>query len=162
MPAGIRIEGVEPLLAKLKALEELRGVQGALLAAGAHVAGRFKEYPGQTRLTRASVYGTTFVSEKQRRFFFAALARGEIEVPYRRGSSPGSRNMKQGWTVQALTPLSVEVGNNAPYAQFVHGAGAQSRYMRAAGWRTDQQILDAERGTVTQYVQEAIRREIEK
>lgn len=162
MPAGIRIEGVEHLLAKLKSLEELKPVTGALLAGGAHVAGKFKEYPGQTRLTREAVYGTPFKSEKQRRYFFAALARGEIEVPYRRGSSPGSRNMKQGWTVQALTPLSVEIGNNAPYAQIVHGAGRQSRFMAALGWRTDKQIVDAERATVAGYVQAVIRREIEK
>ena len=158
MSENIRIEGVDALLAKIKSLAELAPVTGALLAAGGHLAGRFKQYPGQARISRQSVYGTPFVSARQRRFFFAALASGEIEVPYRRGSSPGSRNLKQNWAVRQLTPLSVEIGNAAPYAPLVHGAGTQSRMMAAIGWPTDADVLEAERAALAAYVQDAVRR----
>ena len=109
MPSSIKIDA-EKLLRKLKTLHELAPVTGALLAAGAHVAGKFSEYPPQSGLTRKQVYGQSFQSERQRRWFFAALSRGEIDVPYRRGSSAGSRNLKQTWTVRQISPLAVVSG----------------------------------------------------
>lgn len=160
MPSNIKIDA-EKLLRKLKTLQELAPVTGALLAAGVHVAGKFSEYPPQSGLTRKQVYGQSFQSERQRRWFFAALKRGEIEVPYRRGSSPGSRNLKQTWTVRQVSPLVVEVGTNTPYAPYVQSSESQSRYHSMTGWRTDKDIMESERELIVGYVWKEIRRQLE-
>jgi hypothetical protein len=47
------------------------------------------KYPAASRRTQP------FVSAKQRKYFFAALRRGQIEVPYRRTGDLGSRWAKQ-------------------------------------------------------------------
>ena len=161
MPSSIKIDA-EQLLRKLKTLQELAPVTGALLAAGAHVAGKFSEYPPQAGLTRKQVYGQSFQSERQRRWFFAALSRGEIDVPYRRGSSAGSRNLKQTWTVRQISPLAVEVGTNTPYAPYVQSAESQSRYHFMSGWRTDKDIMDSERDVIVGYVWNEIKRQLEE
>src|SRR3990167_2905281 len=100
----LTLHGDEELLAKLKTLKQLRGLRGALLAGGAHVAGKMKEYP-------AARHGPQpFKTEKQRRYVFWAMARGIIQIPYRRGQSPGSRNLKQQGSVPAVSDSRVGVG----------------------------------------------------
>jgi hypothetical protein len=96
----------------------------------------FKVYPGRSSPTRASVYGTAFKSLKQRRWFFWALAHGAIQVPYRRGQSPGSKNLQQSWTTKMLSDTSVQVGTQVPYGPLLMSAGSQSKYAEAQGWRT--------------------------
>ena len=90
MTDGIRLEGLGELLAKIARLKSLRGVAAAIKLGAARLKRRFQTYPPQSRPSRASVYGQTFVSERQRRYFFYAMRAGIIEVPYVRGSSPGS------------------------------------------------------------------------
>lgn len=161
MPPTLRIEGLDALLAKVDTLAKLEMVGGALLAGGAHISGAMQVYPPATRPTRASVYGQAFQSDRQRRFFFAAMRKGLIQVPYRRGQSPGSRNMKQGWTVAASNNgLTVEIGNIAPYGPLVQGAGTQSRYMAAVGWRTEQAVLDREAPAVVELLHDAIEKAV--
>jgi hypothetical protein len=159
----LHIEGLDALLAKIDRLAQLRWVGGALLDGGAHLKTALQVYPDTNRLTRASVYGKTFVSDKQRRFFFYAKSHGLIEVPYRRGSSPGSQNLKQQWTVAAYdNGLTVEIGNAVPYGPLVQGHARQTRYAKAVGWQTDQQVLDREAPAVVQYVKDAIVEELSK
>jgi hypothetical protein len=157
----LHIEGLEALLAKIDRLAQLRWVSGALLAGGSHLKSSMQVYPNANRLTRASVYGKTFQSSKQQRFFFWAKAKGVIQVPYRRGSSPGSQNLKQQWTVAALdNGLTVEIGNAVPYGPLVQGQGRQTLYAKAVGWQTDRQVLDREAPAVVQYVKDAIVEEL--
>lgn len=158
---SIRLEGLPELVAKLRRLSDLRRVIAAVKSAAGHVKRQFQEYPPRASLTRMSVYGQTFQSERQRRYFFAALRDGRIEVPYRRGGSPGSRNIKQSWTVTTSNGgMTAEIGTNAPYAGWLHRHGQQSRYHAAVGWRTDQEIMDAERETVVGYITDAVREEL--
>jgi len=103
----------------------------------------FKKYPTRNSPTRASVYGSTFASEKQRRYFFWAMRSGAIQVPYRRGQSPGSKNLQQSWTTKMLSDTSVQVGTAVGYGALLMDDERQSKYAEAQGWRTVQaRIVD--------------------
>jgi hypothetical protein len=163
MSDTIRIEGIEPLLAKIKSLQELRMVTGAVKAAALHVKGKIDVYPEAKRPTRASVYGKAFKSDKQRRYFFWALREGKIEVPYRRGESPGSQTFGRRWTIATSNAgLTAEIGNNASYGPLLMDSGRQSLYAKAVGWHTTDAVLDEETETVTRMVTDEIERVLEE
>src|SRR5688572_17480636 len=129
MSDSIRIEGLEKLLAKVKSLGELKPVKAKIKLAGAHLAGKLKQYPPVRRGPQP------FKTQKQRRFFFYAIDAGKIQVPYQRGQSPGSRNLKQSWTVDTYNSgFTAQVGTNAPYARLVQSAPDQAHYHQVTGW----------------------------
>lgn len=162
MADPLHIDGLDELLGKIDTLEKMRAVTGALLAGGAHMKTAMQVYPDAKHLKREDVYGKPFQSDRQRKFFFYALAKGIIQVPYRRGGSPGSRNLKQQWTVAATNNgFSVEIGNATSYGPLVQGQGLQSRYAQAVGWQTEQQVLDREAPAVVAYVSDAIQKAVE-
>lgn len=100
---------------------------------------RLAKYPGK------STGKATFVSDKQRRFFFAALRQGSIQVPYRRTGTLGRK-----WTSKVtFTDNDVMgfAGNTAPYAPLVQGFGTQAR-IHAGNWQTDQLVADESRDEV--------------
>ena len=119
MPATIRFEGLESLMGKIESLQQVRMIAAGIKTAALHIKGKIAQYPPVKRLTRASVYGSSFQTDKQRRYFFYALAKGKIEVPYRRGESPGSRTLGRRWTIATSNNgLTAIVGNNAPYGRW--------------------------------------------
>lgn len=122
-----------------KALLRKASMAGALAALS-----QIKPYPEKNRPSRSSVYGQTWKSVKQRRYFFFALRKGIIQVPYRRGLSPGSQRLGRSWTAKQVDDTSVAIGTNVSYARMVKDEGQQTRYMKAVGWTTIQQ--DIERG----------------
>jgi hypothetical protein len=157
MPDALRLQGYDELLRKLDSLAKLRRVEGALKAAGAHLSGKLKRYPAQKRMTRASMYGQPFKSDRQRKYFFYALRKGLIQVPYRRGQSPGSRNLKQQWTVETYNSgLTVEVGNATPYGPYVQGHGRQALYHYLGGWKTEWDVMSEEGEQVLGFVKRAV------
>ena len=140
-----RLEGMEELLRKVESLAELRPVVGALKDGGLYLKGKVAVYPAENRPTRYSVYGSTFKTDKQRRFFFWALRKGKIEVPYRRGESPGSQTFGRRWTIATENAgLRVIISNNAKYGPLLMDEEQQSRYAARVGWRTVQDISDEE------------------
>jgi hypothetical protein len=160
MPA-IRIEGLESLMGKIDTLQKLRMVAAGIKAAALHIKGKMATYPPVKRLTRASVYGSAFQTDKQRRYFFYALKAGLIEVPYRRGTSPGSRTLGRRWTIETShNGLTATVGNNTPYGTLVQAKDKQSLYHQAVGWQTDEDVIEKERGAVVQFVQTEVQRAI--
>jgi len=74
-------------------------------------------------------------TDKQRRYFFWALNAGIIEVPYRRGQSPGSQRAGTQWYVESSGAMNTLIGNRASYAPYLHGRESQSPYMANRGWR---------------------------
>ena len=79
-----------------------------------------------------------FVSDKQRRYFFAALHRGEITVPYRRSGALGAaENWQQIPASDGLTLRSTR-----KYGALVRGAADQAKYHRGT-WPTDEDIVIA-------------------
>jgi hypothetical protein len=85
-----------------------------------------------------SGYRMVWKSEKQRRWFFAALRSGEIQVPYRR-----TMTLQKRWTTRVsgsgLGTLMGEVGNVTVYGPFVQKADEQAAIHRGR-WRTDEQV----------------------
>lgn len=86
--------------------------------------------PPPKYVTRAQAYGTPFQSEKQRRWFFAALASGELNVPHHR-----TQEMRKGWK-QIGSGVKSLIANEVPGVEFVVGDEHQSRHEKLVGWKT--------------------------
>jgi len=134
------IQGLDGLLARLSKLSQLKHLTAGLRLVAAHIVGIMQQYP-----PRRIGVKQPFKTEKQRRYFFWALKNGKLEVPYRRGASPGSRNLKQRWRVVVENPARVVAENPTGYAALVQKAGRQTFYHRASGWITDEQALEKAR-----------------
>lgn len=132
----IEITGLDKLLADFARLQNPRLFSDTLIKAGLVIENEFKQYPSANRLSRASVYGSTFQSDRQRRFFFAAMRDGRIVVPYVRGSNPKSERLRQSWSTQLVDATTVSIGTNVSYARLIKDDAAQTRYAAAVGWRT--------------------------
>lgn len=108
-----------------------------------------KEIPDWRKVTRTSVYGTPFASDKQRRFFFAALRDGIIQVPYhRRGKSGGIQSQ---WHIEG-SGEKVTLTNSAEAASYLYDNKKQSLFMgyMGIGWSRIGVIL-------TQYTPQMVR-----
>lgn len=144
------VEFIAPNLSALTQLVLSQSDKGRATLRSATMAGALtalsfiKPYPEANRPSRSSVYGQAFRSAKQRRYFFFALRHGLIQVPYRRGLSPGSQRLGRSWAAKQLTDTAVAIGTNVTYARMVKDEGQQTRYMKAVGWTTIQQ--DIQRG----------------
>lgn len=104
-------------------------------------------YPGK------STGHIEFKSDKQRRFFWAALREGKIQIPYRRSGTLGRR-----WStkVEATTADVVGiVGNLTPYAPFVQGAGKQAT-IHQGNWQTEQDVARDAANEITGYFADEI------
>lgn len=104
-----------------------------------------------------------FVSDRQRRYFFWALAQGIIEVPYRRGKSARSERYGTQFYVESHPRnLTTIVGNRASYARWLTDKDQQSGYMAARGWRKLKEVaLEQEDNIVAIYdrwIQQALKR----
>ena len=82
--ASIRIDGIAELVKRIETAEQLKNFKAKMHAAALHIKGVIATYPPQSSRPQP------FVSARQRRGFFAKLRAGQIDVPYRRGISPGS------------------------------------------------------------------------
>lgn len=150
----IRLEGYDDLLKRITTLAQLKGLAAAVRAAAMHVKGKAATYPGGNA-HRAQ----PFVSAKQRRGFFAKLRKGEIDVPYRRGVSAGSETLGRKWTISTSNNgLTATIGNNVSYGQLVQGPGQQTRYHATTGWKTTDEIADAEREIVVEFLAQEFER----
>jgi hypothetical protein len=81
-----------------------------------------------------------FVSAKQRGFFFAALKRGDITVPYRRTGAIGMSEKHE-------TGVGVDVVLTAPYSDLVRTRGRQARYHESTWDDTETIALRLEQDT---------------
>jgi len=142
----ITIEGIEELQRKANNL--LPQINAGLNAGAIYVKGQAAMYPAQTHATRASVYGKTFQSDRQRRWFFAV---GIHQTPYGRTSQLG-----QGWFVNNRDMLSVAVENATEYGYYVQGAPGQSLYHRAQGWKDTNQVAEESGPVVTNMLKKMI------
>lgn len=142
----ITIEGGEELLQKAAKLPG--AIAAGLQAGGVHVKGKIAEYPPRANLSRKSVYGTSFVSDRQRRWFFAI---GIHQTPYNRTTQLG-----QSWSVQTPQPLQVIVGSSSGYGRYVQDPGMQSLYHKAQGWKNTDDVAKSETEPVKLMIQAAI------
>jgi len=129
----IEMKGLEQTLDRL-AWE--KGARRALAPSAKYVQGKVAQYPAVKRPSRKSVYGKSFVSDRQRRKVMAMLREGLW--PYRRTGTLGRR-----WTMRvAPASLTAWVGNNTPYGPMVQDTKSQSKYHQVVGWKTTQVVAD--------------------
>jgi hypothetical protein len=134
-----KISGMDRIVDRLKKLPDAVG------DAGVEQASKYvlnvlvnKEIPPYRHVTRAQAYGSTFSSDKQRRFFFAALRDGRIVVPYqRRGKSGG---VQSAWEIHG-SGKQVTITNGDPGAKWIYSE-MQANLNRMIGWLRVSQILD--------------------
>lgn len=141
MTAQIRIEGIEELEAKLGELATIKVLRPPMEESLAHLRNEIATYPPPP-----SGYRMVWKSEKQRRFFFAALREGLIQVPYRRTGTLG-----RSWThkidVGGSTLIKGVLGNNVEYGPWVQGEGQQAA-IHVNRWRTDAQVAKEQESKV--------------
>lgn len=156
--AEIRIEGMDELLKQLDALGRPETFDAALDAAALYLKGKADDYPPAANAHRPQ----PFKSDKQRRGFFAKLHAGEIEVPYRRGQSPGSEAHGRRWTISRPRAGMRVIGNNSSYGPLLQSLAAQARYHKASGWQTVEEIVTREREKVVDLVRDALAKALDK
>lgn len=101
------------------------------------------EYPG------ASGKKQEFKSAKSRRFFFAALRKGQIEVPYRRSGDLG-----RAWQIEKIGPMQIALVNRQRHAAMVQGL-KQAAYHKDT-WKNVKAGRDAVEPRVIPLMSEAI------
>lgn len=146
---GIRVKGLDRLERRLGGVAALRRTYlEPTMRAGVHyVHAQVPPYPPQTHKPYP------FVSERQRRYVKAAIARGEITVPYRRtgqlGRSITTRVDEIGGSVVGI------IGTNVEYAPWVisseptpDGIGPQAKYHQGNWWTLQEVVEGAFPGVV--------------
>jgi hypothetical protein len=156
----ISLEGGEELLRKIETLAQLKGIAAAVKAAALHVKGKVATYPPRvTGMPNPGLYGNSAKAQRMRAGFFAKLKSGEIEVPYRRGASPGSEALGRKWNIKSSNAgLTATVGNNVSYGPLVQSDAKQTAYHAAVGWKTVEEVADSERALVVEFLREEIER----
>ena len=115
----------------------------------AHLQDKIAKYPlgNQHRLQ-------PFPTDRSRRFFFAALRASDIEVPYRRGQSPGSEKLGTSWTTSVSADgRTGRVGNDTTYGRLVQDRDRQTAYHKTTGWNTVQDVAKKEQAAVLKFFQ---------
>lgn len=124
----IQIEGLDRLLTKLDRISSVRVLYPPMVRSLAKLNSYIATYP------KARPQAQPFKSDKQRRFFFAAIKDGRITVPYRRTGLLG-----RSWQMQAeMTPQQVvgTLSNPTPYGPFVQAPPPQQAAYHQGNWRT--------------------------
>lgn len=131
--------------------KQLKALEQAVGETALYLRGKVSEYP------RVRSRPMRFVSARQRRAFFAMLRSGEIEVPYRRGMSPGSETLGRRWAVETSNSgLTATVGNNVKYAEYVVGE-RQASYHKG-NWVKTSDVVKRETPAVQRIFDKHIRR----
>lgn len=103
-----------------------------------------------------------FKSAKQRAFVMAAIKRGDIVIPYRRGIDPRSETLGRKWQIEPETDGATLI-NTASYSDLVHTKGKQAKYHQG-NWLTDEDgARQVEQdGTAERIAEKVVVHELEK
>jgi hypothetical protein len=139
---NVEVRGLEQLLPNIKSLppELIEQVMAQVGEYSLEVVRN--EQPPYRYVSRADAYpdapaGPGFFSDKQRRWFFAALASGELNIPYNRTGT-----LAAGWKLEKAGDNFTLV-NDVPYAPYVQGFSGQSRHEGMVGWKRINQIIES-------------------
>lgn len=141
-------------------LKKQQGLKTGLAVGATYLKGKLATYP--TRRYGKAVWSSDPAKRyRQIRGFFAKLKAGEIDVPYRRGQSPGSQRLGQRWTTEARNNgFTQVVGNNASYAPLVQAAKKQTQYHKQTGWITDEKVVKQEGARVVEIVGSYVQKDL--
>lgn len=146
MAIVITLNGLTPFLVSLAEMSNPVGLQAVVKAAAVDLQTKLKKYPPRNSPSRASVYGTAFKTDKQRRWFFAA------GMPrYTRTS-----RLRNSWTVEMQGNTTAIIGTNMGYAGWVMQEGKQSQYMAAVGWKTAESTVQENEAAVLQTIEDEL------
>ena len=158
---SIEIEGLKELMQQLDPKRMDRFANTAMHGAANIVRAEVKKYPNEG--PRPGDW-PGFKSEKQRRYFFWALRQGKIEVPYRRGQSPGSEKLGSSWT-QRIKKIQhgweAIIGTRVSYARYVMDKTMQAEIHKGR-WNTVQDIAEQQAKNVQQFFDAAVQRWMRK
>lgn len=126
---GLDIEGMKETQHILKNYPD-EASDAATEAAAKYLIDVFKVQPPRKKVSRKRAYGASFFSDKQRRWFFAALKSGEIKVPYNR-----TQGMRKAWNIIGRGKNLIIV-NQTQAAVYTMGDQTQSRHEKLVGWQT--------------------------
>src|SRR5512146_3138969 len=88
-------------------------------------------------VSRKQAYGQTFQSEKQRRWFFAALRSGELHIPYKRTGAT-----QAGWQYRLTNQgYNATIYNATKGARYAQGDDTQSRHEALVGHRKVSDVI---------------------
>jgi hypothetical protein len=150
------------LLEKIDDLSKLTKTKAAIKQAAVFLEGKIKKYPKQSRRPNPMLRGNSAKAQRMRAGFFARLRSGEIEVPYRRGLSPGSEKLGQSWNVRTESQgFRAIVGTGVSYAQLVQDSAEQTSYHRRTGWSTTKQVALMYGKEAIRQIRQALRTEVE-
>ena len=152
---GIDVIGPKEVQAKLAKLPEAAQDAG-VDEANAYLLNVVRTYPPRASVSRAQAYGQTFQSDKQRRWFFAALNSGEISVPYRR-----TQDLSRSWHILGQGKKSILV-NESPYAHFVQQKETQANMMRLIGWKAVEDIVQERMAKILEKFDAGVKKAIHK
>lgn len=154
----IRLEGAEELMKKLDSIASMRRVKSAIGFAATFLQGKMQEYPAHTSRPNPLIK----LDPKVRRGFFYHLKKGDIEVPYRRGQSPGSQKLGQSWKIETRNyGFKAIIGTGVSYARLVQDSAKQTSYHRQTGWITTRQAQMLYGDEALDYIRSAFRSEVE-
>lgn len=150
MSAEITID-VSEVLEKIDP-KKMRGhLEAAVGGAADIIRADMKRYPG-----RQSTGPQQWKSERQRRWFFAALRSGQIRIPYRRTGTLG-----RGWTKHikrgAKWP-SATIGTHVAYAPYVQSKERQAPMHARNRWSTAQDVVRERADDVKRFIEQALRK----
>lgn len=137
----VQIKGVDELIYKLQRVAPAAAAE-ILAQGGRLLLGYMKKEPKQRYVTRKAAYGKTFFTDKQRRWFFWALANGNISVPYSR-----THELQNAWQVRKINQWQANVINTMPGAKWVIGK-EQSRHEAMVGWRKFTDVIAEHRAEI--------------
>ena len=153
---GIDVSGEEIIAAKLKKLPATAQDTVTDEVSKYLISSILKQYPPRNYVTRASAYGQTFFTEKQRRWFFAALNSGELKLPYHR-----TQGLAKSWK-QAGSGARSFVYSDYKGAGYVVGDDTQSRHESKVGWWTVSSLIQKHMKSIMDKTDGAIKRAIKK
>lgn len=153
---GVEVQGLDEFEAKLKKLPV--EVQDFVVDdVSKYYINVFKaEQPPQNYVTRKAAYGVTFFTARQRRWFFAALREGLIDVPYKR-----TQALRNAWRQVGEGARSF-IANDRPGAPFVVGDETQSRHEKLVGWFRAGELMEKRLPRALKIADAAVKKAIRK
>ena len=161
MTATITITGLKELQKKLDPKRAERVLMAGMEGAANIIRNDLKTAPRRPTAAEGKA-AFAAMSEKQRRWFFWALKKGKIEVPYRRGSSPGSEKLGASWTQKvrrAMRGIEAIIGSNASYGPWVMDKANQAR-IHQGRWPTVQDVAKRRTNDMQKLLETVLRKAI--
>ena len=144
----VEVINIDKVIAKVKDRDTIR--QGIVNAAE-YVRRDAQKYPEPRKPKKMKN-----LTQKQRRAIFWKLKNGKIVIPYQRGTSPDSHNMKRNWRVKIeKSGLQARIYNFTTYAKWVYGGKRQAWYHRNY-WPTLHKLVLRQRKEVIAIISRAV------